>query len=198
MDYEAAVIDFLSQEENLPFILELSEKVGQVKDKLHQKFWKKVETKLKERLNESSLKIDWRLILDDDIFSSWKGISLSPITKSKYLYVYPKLEQWSGDLRLFYGIHWSQQIETSITIQLINDFLQVLKDTGYIIGKSSWWPAYQLTDIRPKSNDFLLRISKNIDSHVNNIIDIFWEFFSDNAEMMKNINQAIASNERCP
>jgi len=79
MDYDTALIDFLSQEENLPFILELSEKVVQVKDKLHLKFWEKIETQLRKRLKESSFKTDWRLKLDKNLFSSWSGIYLSPI-----------------------------------------------------------------------------------------------------------------------
>ena len=35
MDYEKAVIEFLAHKDNLPFVLEIGERVEQIKKKLH-------------------------------------------------------------------------------------------------------------------------------------------------------------------
>ena len=43
MDYESEVVKFLSQKENLPFALEIAEKIVVVKEKLQKDFWKSVE-----------------------------------------------------------------------------------------------------------------------------------------------------------
>ena len=39
MNYEDAVLDFLSKEENLLIALEVSERIEQLKIRLHEEFW---------------------------------------------------------------------------------------------------------------------------------------------------------------
>lgn len=196
MDYESEVVKFLTQKENLPFALEIAEKIVVVKEKLQKDFWESVEAKLKERLDNSSSGETWMIKIDDDVLSSWSGLSIVPTTTPQSLHIFPRIEQWSGDLRLFYGIRYSRKNEEPISIKVLNDFFNELGEENY--KNNYWWVGYKLTDIRPMTNNFLFKVVDNLDALVEDVINMVWELFSDKAKSINQINEAIAANNGSP
>jgi hypothetical protein len=196
MDYESEVVKFLTQKENLPFALEIAEKIVVVKEKLQKDFWKSVEAKLKERLDNSSFRETWMIKIDDDVLSSWSGLSIVPTTTPQSLHIFPRIEQWSGDLRLFYGIRYSRKNEEPISMKVLNDFFNELGEENY--KNNYWWVGYKLTDIRPMTNNFLFKVVDNLDALVEDVINMVWELFSDKAKSINQINEAIAANNGSP
>ena len=128
MDYETEVIDFLSQKENLPFVLDIAEKVEPVKEKLLRDFWNGLEAKFNTKLTGHALTNRWKVKRDQDIPGNWEGISLIPIDEPLILYTHPSLEQWAGSLQLFYGIHWSQENRSPITLSPVSRLQSSLRN----------------------------------------------------------------------
>ena len=196
MDYESEVVKFLSQKENLPFALEIAEKIVVVKEKLQKDFWKSVEVKLKERLDKSSFKETWMIKIDDDVLSSWSGLSIVPKTTTQFLHIFPRIQQWSGDLRLFYGIRYSRKNEEPISIKVLSDFFNELGEENY--KNNYWWVGYKFTDIRPMTNNFLFKVVDNLDTLVEDVVNMLWELFEDKVDSINQINEAIAANKHSP
>ena len=196
MDYESEVVKFLSQKENLPFALEIAEKIVVVKEKLQKDFWKSVEAKLKERLDNSSFRETWMIKIDEDVLSTWSGLSIVPITTLQSLHIFPRIEQWSGDLRLFYGIRYSRKNEEPISIKVLDDFISKLGEENY--KNNSWWIGYKLTDIRPMTNNFLFKVVDNLDAVVEDVINMVWKLFEDKVDSINQINEAIAEKNGRP
>ena len=196
MDYESEVVKFLSQKENLPFALEIAEKIVVVKEKLQKDFWKSVEVKLKENLNSSSFKDTWMIKIDEDVLSTWSGLSIVPTTTPQSLHIFPRIEQWRGDLRLFYGIRYNRKNEEPITIPVLANFINELGEENY--KNNPRWIGYKLTDIQPMTNNFLFKVVDNLDALVEDVINMVWELFSDKAKSINQINEAIAEKNGRP
>ena len=196
MDYESEVVKFLSQKENLPFALEIAEKIVVVKEKLQKDFWKSVEVKLKYELDKSSFKDAWMIKIDEDVLSTWSGLSIVPTATPQFLHIFPRIEQWRGDLRLFYGIRYDRKNEEPITIPVLANLINELGEENY--KNNPWWIGYKLTDIQPMSNNFLFKIVDNLDALVEDVINMVWELFSDKAKSINQINEAIAEKNGRP
>jgi len=196
MDYESEVVKFLTQKENLPFALEIAEKIVVVKEKLQKDFWKSVEVKLKDRLDNSSFRETWMIKTDEDVLSSWSGLSIVPITTPQSLHIFPRIEQSSGDLRLFYGIRYSRKNEEPISIKVLSDFFNELGEENY--KNNYWWVGYKFTDIRPMTNNFLFKVVDNLDTLVEDVVNMLWELFEDKVDSINQINEAIAANNDSP
>jgi hypothetical protein len=196
MDYESEVVKFLSQKENLPFALEIAEKIVVVKEKLQKDFWKSVEVKLKKNLDSSRFRDTWMIKIDEDVLSTWSGLSIVPITRLQSLHIFPRIEQWRGDLRLFYGINYSRKNEEPITIPVLANLINELGEENY--KNNPWWIGYKLTDIRPMTNNFLFKVVDNLDALVEDVINMVWELFSDKAKSINQINEAIAAKNGRP
>ena len=194
MDYEKAVIEFLAHKDNLPFVLEIGERVEQIKKKLHTRFWKIIKNILQGLLNESSYSNKWDIQIDDNLFSSWSGLTFIPISNTN-LHIRPRIEQGSGDLNIFYGIQWSQENRDPITINKLKVFQTQLKNDG-LAGSDAWWIAYKKTNIRPSNKDFLMKISSNANSVANDVAILVWELFSNNIQSIEEINQLIKNNNK--
>lgn len=191
MDYDSMVIEFLAQGENLPFVLEIASKVEQVRDKLQLDFWKHLEARLDEKLNTSGLQSEWKLVLHDNILAKWSGMGIYPRKVARSYQMFVKLGQSSGDMHLFYGVHWNRPWKAPLTIKGLDDFIRKLRSQGYT-DSSDWVPALRHTDICPRSNEFALRVVKDLDSLAITVGDMFWEFFDENAETIQSINRAIS------
>jgi hypothetical protein len=63
---------------------------------------------------------------------------------------------------------------------------------------SPWWIGNKLTDIRPMTNNFLFKVVDNLDSLVEDVVNMVWELFSDKADSINQINEAIAENKGSP
>lgn len=189
MDYEQEVIDFLSQKENLPFVLDVAEKVEPVKEKLLLDFWNGLEAKFNAKLTEQALTDRWKVKRDHDIPSDWGGISLIPVEEPSIIYLHPGLEQWAGSLRLFYGMHWSKENKDPITFPDVRTLKLCLRNDRF--KGSDWWIGYKLTDIYTRNKGFLIRISRNLDSVVDNVADISFDLIGKYVALVERANLGI-------
>ena len=155
-----------------------------------------MEVKLKENLNSSSFKDAWMIKIDDDVLSSWSGLSIVPITTPQSLHIFPRIQQWSGDLRLFYGIRYSRENEEPITIPVLANLINELGEENY--KNNPRWIGYKFTDIRPMTNNFLFKVVDSLDALVEDVISMVWELFEDKVHSINQINEAIAANNGSP
>jgi hypothetical protein len=189
VNYESEVIDFLSQKENPAFVLEIADKVEKVKEKLHRDFWNGFEKQLQAKLTEHALTNRWRVQRDQDILGNWGGVSLVPL-EPHLLYMHPRLEQSAGTFRLFYGMHWSTETREPLTLPAVSQ-LEASVKSGQFTG-NSWWIGCKFTDMYLQSNDFLVRMSKNLDIVVEDVTGIFFDLIDKYIDLVERANQAIS------
>jgi hypothetical protein len=156
---EQAVLDFFSQEENLPLALSVAEQVDGIRRQMNNAFWLGLRERIAEFLAEHELA--WRVLTTEDRNTPdcVVGLHLLPMTEQA-LFLRPMLEQQSmGDtLRIYYGLMWSASPapdKTRLTeVMTLRDALQ---SAGF--KNNEGFLAWQWSPYHPRRKDFLLRYS---------------------------------------
>lgn len=80
MDTDEQILDFLSAKENLSFALEISKRTGQIRERIHRKFWElavQCTNQFADDLPDFSN--NWRIQYNpNSLFANWHSISLVP------------------------------------------------------------------------------------------------------------------------
>jgi len=140
MNYEEAVLDFLSKEENLPIALEVSDRIEQLKIRLHEEFWFTFRNALQDALAKSQRANDWQVRMTDrdGLLKDYAKCWLVPRSfRQGQRYLRLALEQGarSLDYPLYYGVHWNRALKTELNVEEIGALADKLKrDSDQIVG----------------------------------------------------------------
>jgi len=193
MDYEKAVVEFLSSKENLPFALEIAEKIESVKDKIQVEFWELVTKKLEEQMAGSPFAENWKVKSDkeESFLNNHVGVAIIP-AEAECISLTVKIKQVSSVCEIEKGIRWSSEFQDEITIDKLVKFKKEYELQGF--KTTPWWLLHKGTGYKIRTDDFLIRLAHDLEGVTSQIADLVWEFFSENEEEIRHINKLIEEN----
>jgi len=86
-------------------------------------------------------------------------------------------------------MRWSRKNRDPITLPDVRTLESCLRNDQF--KGSDWWIGYKFTDIYPGNKDFLIRISRSLDSVVDNVADIFFDLIEKYIALVERANQAL-------
>jgi hypothetical protein len=195
MDYQSAVIDFLSKKENFEFALDISNNIEKVKCKLHLGFLKKIKECLDEKLTKSDKKDQWEIIFNEDIImNKWEQVfSLRPILEQP-LYLQLGIQQ-QEDFNFVYGICWNKNVNSEIyqktTIIKLTELFNYLKKKNY--ETTNWWVG-KIRALKYQSKDYYLKkvveSGNNLVENAEEIANELWKLFEEKVKDIEEINSS--------
>ncbi len=120
--YGEAIVEFLSDKDNLPLALDIADHVADVKLSINRQFWKEITRKFNEELKHESL--GWTAFIDDKKTLNGKcpGVSIRH-NELKGPFVF-RVERWD---HLYYGVYYPDDFEKPEEVSLQLPELQELK-----------------------------------------------------------------------
>ena len=198
MDYEKAVVDFLSAKENISLVWDVNEYFQRVKEKLHVDFWRCVIKSLPENIEPFISR--WRLAFQaDEFLKQWGGIKLQPTEDStRNPLIFGLQQEWnSGSYWLFISTQWKTKIDLEVERNRLlqnDDVLKLKSKLGEFQLKThemDWALGWKWIDCRPQSRDFCVRVATDTDAVVSEVVATFWTFFEDYREDVEGVNEVI-------
>lgn len=193
MDYEEAVLNFLTDEQNIEFVWEIGERFQKVKERLHLKFWYGLYNKLDQELQNRS--VSWKVLSrkEPELLGQWGGLSLNPEPDPNHLHLRFGIEQ--ENLRLFTSVSWNAEIKTELQIPAVIDLRKVLEEKRF--RSSPWQLGWKWTDIYPQSRNFCLRMAQDQVIFVEDVAQLLLGDFDEFASKVEEANAVIAEAVQC-
>jgi hypothetical protein len=196
MDYESEVVDFLSQPDNIEHVIEISERIDQVKKKIMADFWISMFSKMKDQLEAHFP--NWEVKpSDQDYDSNYAGYNLNwkiaPFEKFTLGFSCQQEHRGYGKYQLFVCICWSQQfpanpeIDTS-SIAALQNYCQ---KKGYLISGQEWAVGWTWLDYYTVDKNFIIKFVKDRESYVSDIHECVWSIFSEVRELIQKANEEL-------
>ena len=160
MDYEQAVVEFISDTANIKLALEVSEHMERVKNSLHLKFWKAVCGKIDNILNKTGYKLS--KYKKGDLLGQWDGYEVTAlehpiVQKSQNCEIAYFVKQENN--RVYFCIESSHEVVDWPKINEAEPLLKKLQELT--LRASKWSPGWRWTDIRLREKDTLISIAND-------------------------------------
>ena len=199
MTYEESVVQLLSQPENLPIALEMVKRVEAVRDHLQIEFWHRYRDEMERRLQEAELKHPWETQLRPDkaLVNPWAlcDVLEKPLSgPDLHLRVTLESGQPKDGSPLYYGVKLSRPQEADSPQRVMVE--QLLKQKGFKLNSSDYWPLSFGLDYQLREDTFLVRFVSNPDDVIHEISEIVWSFFVQLREFLESTNIKLANMER--
>ena len=123
MNYEDAVLDFLSKEENLLIALEVSERIEQLKIRLQEEFWITFRSALQDTLTQSRWSNEWEVRMIGALLQDHAKCDLVPRSVrqgQRHLRLALQQEPRRSDYHLYYGVCWNKALTTELNIKEVD------------------------------------------------------------------------------
>ena len=200
MDYDDAVIEFLSQKDNFRLAVEVSEHLEQAKARIQVGFWTACRKRLEERLKVSKWAKTWQATIDpdEDLGRKDAGVYLIPSDvdeddddPSAFTYC---LKRWFSNKVIlypgaalgYYGLwqeHRSKEVERFAAALKRHGFNESSKETmGWLK-----WRTYETV------NEFLLAINERAEELAENGVEVLWDTFEKTAALAEKATAALRS-----
>ena len=194
MNYEDAVLDFLSKEENLLIALEVSERIEQLKIRLHEEFWFTFRSALQDTLTQSRWSNEWevRMTVREALLKDYASCLLVPRSiqrDQRYLRFGLQQGTRSQDYPLSYGIVWNKALGTELNIKEVDVLADKLRKEGF--RSDSWWIGYKYLNYYPPRKEFLLRMAANRDEFIQEMIELLRALFEGKYPLIEGANAAL-------
>ena len=163
MNEEHSVLNFFSQEENLPLALIAAEHLDGIRLQHNNRFWKTLRERLDALIAQSAL--PWRSELTEDRNSEdcLVGLRLEPLFNQR-TFLRPFMEQQllGERYRIYYGLMWNTAPEPAQkNLTAVETLHAHLGTAGF--KHSDSFLAWQWSPWYPRRKDFLLRFSTRQD-----------------------------------
>lgn len=198
MNYEDAVLEFLAREENFLIAVEISERMEQLKAKLHKEFWFGLDSTLREKLAQSEQSARWEVDMTEEnkLLDNWAWCWIAPISTTlegqRYLSVMLQQGARGSGYPLYYGIVWNTELKTELNIEEVTALADELKEEGFEPG-GQWWIGLKYLNYYPTSVEFLLQMATSKDDLVEEIAHTVWKLFEDTRPSIEAANRALAT-----
>ncbi|OIR11419.1 hypothetical protein GALL_69120 [mine drainage metagenome] len=156
MNEEQAVLDFFSQEANLPLAVIAAEHLDAIRLRLNNEFWLALRKRLDPWLAQQSLPWSTEVTEDRNNEDCLVGVYLQPhAEQAVFLRVFME-QQFLGDhYRIFYGLMWNNVPDASKkTLPAVEALRVRLGDAGF--KHSDSFLGWQWLPWHPRRRDFLL------------------------------------------
>jgi hypothetical protein len=189
MNEEQAVLDFFSQQENLPLTLAVADQTDNLRRNMNNEFWSKL-AEYAERIAPEWLV---QITEDQNIDDCLVGLHLRP-RQEQPICLYPMLEQQViGETpRIYCGLIWSNTPGPHhLEAPEIKALCDILENDGF--KNNDKFLAWQWTSFFPRSKNFLLRFSSNQEKLLDEAIGLLQHFVITRGQMLNTANAALAS-----
>lgn len=198
MNYDHAVIEFLSLPENLPTAFEIAKRVDHVKNHLIVRFWRECRDQLNSRLHAADATDRWEVVLasDNKLISDRASCRIAYRSQtSGTMQVEAMLEsgQRAANSRLYYGLHWSREIRDQREPAIVEELMTTVRSLGYVGEESAAWPLYIYFNCRLRDETFLLQFTSEPAQVVNEYTDVVWRFFEQIREPLEAANASLTA-----
>jgi len=194
MDYDEAVIEFLSQKENLRLGFEIAERVPEVKRQIEIRFWHMCFDKLTSELAASKWAATWSVKIDDDndLTKEEYGVNLVPSQPGgdDQTFVYYLTNWTSTTLNLCVGIYLASEDRIDRrTEPAIRELCETLSSMDY--NGSKWSAARKEVASHGGANEFLLDLAERSEELAVESVDILWAMFEQTVIEVEKANRQL-------
>lgn len=196
MNEEQAVLDFFSQQENLPLALIAAERIDDIRLRLNNEFWLALRERLEGWLTEQAL--PWTVEPTEDRNSEecLVGLHLQPQAEQR-VFLRPFMEQqFLGDsYRVFYGLIWNTAPDAGQkSLPAVDSLRSSLENSG--LKQSDSFLAWQWLPWYPRRKDFLLRFTEQRDELLDEAMQPWQALLVEFGEQLKQANLALNNTGR--
>ncbi len=199
---EDALLDFLRSDENLRFVLDILKRGKRIRRVLIRDFWTELDQYLRGRalkcpssplntLKSEPELIDGQLDKCDAGLYYWNEAD----EHAKQLVNFSIFHEREGEtVLLFYGLVWENMVERDsplMKLKPVKTLREQLQSAGF--KKSEWCLGYKIPWEYETIDHLLATVATGRDSLFGEIGDVFLPFVRDTAEMVKEVNKAVAA-----
>lgn len=191
MNEEQAVLDFFSQEENLPLALIAADHFDAIRLRLNNAFWLALRERLDAWLTQQALPWSTQPTEDRNNDECLVGLHLQP-KGEQHLFLRPFMEQqFLGDnYRIFHGLMWNTMPDTSKkALPEVEALRTRLDDAG--LKHSDSFLAWQWLPWHPRRRDFLLRFISRRDEMLDEALRPWQILLLEYGEQLNSANLAL-------
>jgi hypothetical protein len=188
---EQAVLEFFSQEENLPLALAVAEQVDSIRQRMNNAFWLALRTRFTALLEARQLPWAVELTEDRNTPECLVGLHLSPLATAPLFLRLMLEQQYNGDtLRIYYGVMWnSPPAPEKARLAQIGALHKALQAEGYRTNESflAWnWAPYH-----PRRRDFLQRFAVDADALLDEACGLLRHLLLEHGDALHAANAAL-------
>ncbi len=156
---EQAVLEFFSQEENLPLALSVAELVDGIRQRMNTAFWRALHERIATLLEEHNLPWTVSLTEDRNTPDCVVGLHLQPVSDQALFLRLMMEQQYMGEtLRIYYGVMWNAApAPAKASLAEVMALREALQGEGLKNNES--FLGWNWTQYHPRRKDFLQRYS---------------------------------------
>ena len=191
MNEEQAVLDFFSQEENLPLALIAADHIDEIRQRLNNEFWEALRERLDAWLSQQGLNWVSDLTRDRNSDDCFVGLHFKPQEEHRAFLIPFMEQQFMGkEYRIFFGLMWSSAPDAGQKSQpAIQNLISSLSDAG--LSDSDTFLGYQWLPWHPRRRDFLLRFANQRDELLADAMQPLQLILGEFGEQLAQANQAL-------
>lgn len=193
---EQAVLDFFSQEENLPLALSVAELVDGTRQRMNTAFWRALHERIVALLEAHRLPWVAEITEDRNTPGCVVGLHLQPLSEQALFLRLMMEQQYMGEtLRIYYGVMWnSAPAPDKARLEEIATLREVLQSEGFKNNES--FLAWNWTPYHPRRKDFLQRYSAAADALLDEVSGLLRHLLLDHGEALNAANAALCEAPR--
>lgn len=191
MNEEQEVLDFFSQQENLPLALIAADHVDEIRQRLNNEFWEGLRERLNAWMAERDLPWDSAITEDRNNAECLVGLHAKP-RDEQHTFLLPFMEQQfvGGAYRMFGGLMWNTAPDAMQKNQpAVTELSSILSTAGF--SDSDSFLAWQWLPWHPRRRDFLLRFANQREETLDEAMKLWELLLSDCGEQLKQANAAL-------
>lgn len=196
MNEEQAVLDFFSQDENLPLALIAAQHLDELRQRLNNEFWIAARDGLDALIVENRLPWQSVLIEDKNAEDCLLGVYLQP-TSEQRVFLRPFMEQQfiGNSFRVYFGLMWNQSPEPAQkSLSEVSSLQLQMENRGF--KQSEHLFAWQWLAWHPRRRDFLMRFSRQRPELMDESLKLWGSLLIEHGNELDAANAALASAPR--
>ncbi|MEJ1959955.1 MAG: hypothetical protein WDM70_11470 [Nitrosomonadales bacterium] len=193
---EQEVLDFFTQEENLPLALSVAEQVDSIRQRMNNAFWRALYKKISTLLEAHRLLWVAELTEDRNTPEGFVGINLHPMSDQELFLRLMIEQQYIGeDLRIYYGVMWSSTpTPDKSRLAEVSALSNALQNEGFKNNEN--YLAWNWTIYHPRRKDFLLRYSTAADALLDEVSELLSHLMLAHGDALYAANEAVSTAPR--
>ena len=193
---EQAVLEFFSQDENLPLALSVAEQVDGIRQRMNTSFWQALHERVAALLEAHKLPWAVELTEDRNTPECMVGVHLQPLSDQALFMRLMMEQQYMGEhLRIYYGVMWNTApTQDKTRLAEVTALREVLQGEGFKNNEN--FLAWNWTPYHPRRRDFLQRYSAAADTLLDEVSGLLRHLVLDHGDALNVANAALSEAPR--
>jgi hypothetical protein len=191
MNEEQTVLEFFSNEENLPLALIAAEHLDSIRLQHNNRFWRTLNEQVNTLLTHKALPWHCDLTEDRNCEDTLVGLHLEPQAEQR-TFLRPFMEQqlMGNSYRIYYGLMWNVAPEPAQkNLPAVESLRTRMSEVGF--KDSDSFLAWQWSPWYPRRKDFLTRFSAKQDELLNDAMQPWQALLDEYGEELRLANIAL-------